>query len=78
MQAEIDKQSELAMRGLGRAMFSKGLPPARHSLPVGPGEIMETMTYTEVYGCQPTAPYHQVLSSPLCRHQGKVIPGVKN
>ncbi|CAN0545820.1 unnamed protein product, partial [Ectocarpus sp. 12 AP-2014] len=58
MQAEIDKQSELAMRGLGRAMFSKGLPPARHSLPVGPGEIMETMTYTDVYGCHPTAPYH--------------------
>ncbi|CBJ31049.1 hypothetical protein Esi_0230_0023 [Ectocarpus siliculosus] len=58
MQAEIDKQSELAMRGLGRAMFSKGLPPARHSRPAGPGEIMENMTYMDVYGCQPTAPYH--------------------
>lgn len=59
------------MRGLGTAMFSKCLGPAKHGIPVGTGEAMKTMTFDEVYGCQRTAPWHQVLSSPLFRLQTK-------
>lgn len=59
------------MRGFGRTMFSKGLPPAKHSKPAAAGEIMENMTYVGVYGCNPTAPYHPVPSSPLLQILGK-------
>lgn len=53
------------MRGLGYAMFSKCLGPAKHGIPVGKGETMKPMTYYEVFKCNPTAPWHQVTSSPL-------------
>jgi len=32
---------------------------------------MENMTYVDVYGCNPTAPYHQVPSSPLLQILGR-------
>ncbi|CAN0162324.1 unnamed protein product [Ectocarpus sp. 4 AP-2014] len=48
-------------------MFSKGLGPAKHGVPVAKGETMKTISFNEVYSCPRSAPWNQVLSAPLLR-----------